>query len=58
MTINNTFKTENKYRDRVVVSMAYQNINLNYIKELRQIHGLSYREIYLLIKEAVQNENK
>jgi hypothetical protein len=53
MTINNTFKTENKYRDRVVVSMAYQNINLNYIKELRQIYGLSYREIYLLIKEAV-----
>jgi hypothetical protein len=54
MTINDTFKTENKYRDRVVVSMAYQNININYIKELRQIHGLSYREIYLLIKEAVQ----
>ena len=51
MTINDI--NQNYYKDRVIASMAFNNISLDFIKELRQIHGLSYQEIYVLIKEAL-----
>jgi hypothetical protein len=33
--------------------MTISDVDLQYIKELREIHGLTAYEVYLLIKEAL-----
>lgn len=33
--------------------MTINDINVQYIKELQEVHGLTAYEVYLLIKEAL-----
>lgn len=44
---------QNYYKDRVIASMAFNNISLDFIKELQEVHGLTAYEVYILIKEAL-----